>query len=69
MHEWDFSNLGFGGVLWLIVVVWAVISIFNSAAGNLSKALWSVVVILFPVAGFFIWLIFGPKAVKRLESK
>ena len=55
---------GLGGFILLVCVVWAIVSIFGSAASSGSKAIWIVVVLLLPLLGFIIWLFFGPRAVK-----
>lgn len=52
---------GFFGLVWLIVVLWAIIKIAQSDAGALSKAIWIVVVFFLPVIGLILWLLFGPK--------
>jgi len=56
---------GIGGIILLIVDLWAIISILGSAAGTGGKLLWLLLVLLLPLLGFIIWLLFGPKAVPR----
>jgi Phospholipase_D-nuclease N-terminal len=53
---------GFGGLIVLIADVWAIINIFQSNSDTAKKVLWTVVVILLPVAGFILWLLLGPKS-------
>ncbi|WP_417206810.1 PLD nuclease N-terminal domain-containing protein [Antarctobacter sp.] len=53
---------GIGGFLLLALAVWAIISIVNSRASTGRKVLWCLLVLLFPLVGFLIWLIFGPRA-------
>jgi hypothetical protein len=55
---------GIGGLIVLIADVWAIVNIFQSRADTGSKVLWTVVVILLPVLGFILWLLFGPKTAK-----
>lgn len=53
-----------GGLLGLIVLVmdvWAIVKIMQSGAGTGSKVLWTVLILLLPVLGLLIWLLFGPK--------
>jgi hypothetical protein len=53
-----------GGLLGLIVLVldvWAIVKIVGSGAGTGSKVIWVVLILLLPVLGFVLWLIFGPK--------
>lgn len=51
---------GLLGLLHLIVVVYAFIKIVQSGAGTLAKVLWVVLILLLPVLGLIIWLLFGP---------
>ncbi|AKS40572.1 PLDc N-terminal domain-containing protein [Wenzhouxiangella marina] len=48
-------------VIWLIVVIWAIIKTAQSHAGGVSKFLWILILILFPVLGLIFWLLLGPK--------
>ncbi|MGB0212706.1 PLDc N-terminal domain-containing protein [Algiphilus sp.] len=50
------------GILLLVAVIWAILRIVGSRAGPLSKAIWIVLIIVLPVIGLLIWLIFGPKS-------
>lgn len=52
---------GFFGVLVLIADVYAILQIMQSSASNIKKALWIVLVILLPLAGFILWYLLGPK--------
>lgn len=52
---------GVFGLLWLIAVVWAGVSILQSQAGTGTKVIWIVIVLVFPVLGFIAWLLAGPK--------
>lgn len=52
---------GLLGLLHLIVAIWAIIKIFGSGASTLSKILWTLLVLIFPIVGLIIWFIAGPK--------
>lgn len=55
---------GYGGFLWLIVViadVYAIVRVAQSSATPLAKALWIVAILLLPVLGLILWFLFGPK--------
>lgn len=52
---------GFFGLVLLVLNVWAIVKIAGSKAGTGSKVIWIVVILLLPVIGFLLWLIFGPK--------
>lgn len=56
----DITSLG--GLIVLICDVWAIVSIFGSAASGGKKVLWIVLVLLLPILGFVLWLLFGPRA-------
>jgi len=53
---------GLGGLVILILDLWAIISIIGSAATTGKKVLWCLAVILLPILGFIAWLIGGPRA-------
>jgi hypothetical protein len=56
---------GIGGLIVLVLDVWAIVSIVGSRAGTGAKVAWVVLVLLLPLLGFIIWLLAGPRAVKR----
>lgn len=51
-----------GGLILLVLDVWAIVSIVGSSAGTGAKVLWCLLVLILPLLGFVIWLIFGPRA-------
>ncbi len=53
-----------GGFIVLVFDIWAIVSIFGSVASSGRKVLWIVAVILLPILGFILWLLFGPRATK-----
>ncbi len=55
-------EVGFFGLIILVLNVWAIIKIFNSSASAGAKAIWIVVILVLPVLGFLLWLLFGPKS-------
>jgi len=52
---------GFFGLLWLIVVVYAVIKVVGSRASTGTKVLWTVLILVLPVLGVILWFLLGPK--------
>jgi hypothetical protein len=53
-----------GGLLGLIILVldvWALVKVFQSGAGTGTKVVWIVLILLLPVLGLILWLLFGPK--------
>ena len=53
-----------GGLLGLVILafdIYAIIKIINSGASTLTKVIWVLVILLLPVLGLLLWLIFGPK--------
>lgn len=58
------------GVAALVVLLdlWAIISIFRSDNGVNAKALWSLLIVIFPVLGLAIWGVAGPRGVTRGPS-
>lgn len=53
---------GLGGLVILILDIWAIVSIIGSTASTGKKVLWCLAVLLLPILGFIAWLIFGPRA-------
>lgn len=52
---------GFLSLLLLIANVWAIVRIVQSPAGTGRKVLWIVLILLLPLLGLLLWLVFGPK--------
>jgi len=52
---------GLLGLIWLIILVWAIVKVAKSPVGAISKLLWIIVLLLFPVLGLLLWLLWGPK--------
>ena len=52
---------GFFGLLLLVLDVYAIVKTVQSNAGTGAKVLWIVLILVLPLLGFLIWLIFGPK--------
>ena len=53
-----------GGLLGLIILafdIYAIIKIINSGASTLAKVIWVIVILVLPVLGLLLWLLFGPK--------
>ena len=53
---------GLGGLIVLVLDIWALVSIINSRASTGTKVMWSLLVLILPVLGFIIWLFVGPRA-------
>ena len=51
---------GLAGLLILIADVYAIVKTVQSPAGTGAKVIWIVLIILLPVLGFLLWLLFGP---------
>ncbi len=46
----------------LIADIWAIVSVFQSAATTGKKVFWVVLILILPVIGFVLWLLAGPKS-------
>ena len=58
-----------GGLLGLIVLiadVWAVVHVFGSDRSVGAKVGWTVLILIFPILGFLIWLVSGPRTVRGI---
>ncbi|MBL3569295.1 hypothetical protein DSD19_18845 [Rhodovulum sp. BSW8] len=53
---------GIGGLLVLILDIWAIVSVLNSGVATGNKVLWILLILLLPLIGFIIWLIAGPRS-------
>ena len=60
----DIQVTGILGLLWLLVVIWAIIQVAQSSASGMAKLLWIVLMLFLPVIGVIIWFLLGPKAGK-----
>ena len=56
----DFLS-GIGGLIVLILDIWAIVSVLKSGAPSLNKVLWILLILVLPLIGFVIWFIAGPK--------
>lgn len=52
---------GLLGLIWLVLVIWAIIKVANSPAGSGAKILWILILLLFPLIGLIVWFFLGPK--------
>ena len=52
---------GILGLIHLALIIYALYNILTSGASTGAKVLWSLGVIIFPIVGFIVWLIAGPR--------
>lgn len=52
---------GLLGLIVLIADIYAIYQVFTSSASTGAKVLWTLGILLFPVVGFIVWLIAGPR--------
>lgn len=52
---------GLFGLIWLIIVIWAIVKVAKSSAGGVAKLLWILILLFFPVIGLIFWFLLGPK--------
>lgn len=52
---------GFFGLILLILDVWAIVKVVQSAASTGAKVFWVVLILLLPLLGLIVWFFFGPK--------
>ncbi len=52
---------GILGLIWLIIVIWAIIKVAQSRAGGVAKVLWILILLFLPVLGLILWFLLGPK--------
>ncbi len=54
-------EVGLIGLIGLVLIVYALFHVIGSKASTLAKALWTVGLVAFPLIGFIIWLVVGPR--------
>jgi len=59
------GELGFWGIIHLVLVVYAAVRILDSSADTLRKVIWIAVVAAFPLVGLIIWFLIGPGTPKK----
>jgi len=52
---------GLFGVIFIILAIYAIVKVAQSAASPLTKTLWIALILFFPLGGFIIWLLLGPR--------
>jgi hypothetical protein len=52
---------GLLGLLILIADIWALVHVLGSTVSVGAKVVWTLVILIFPLVGFLIWLVFGPR--------
>lgn len=52
---------GLIGALIFVANIYAIFQVFSSGVTTLAKILWTLGIVLFPVVGFIVWLIAGPR--------
>lgn len=52
---------GLLGVIWLLIIIWAIVKVAQSPAGGITKLLWILLLLFVPVIGLILWLLLGPK--------
>jgi hypothetical protein len=52
---------GLLGLIWLIIVIWAIVKTAQARVGLLPRLLWILILIFLPVIGLIIWIFLGPK--------
>ncbi|MEP2920517.1 PLDc N-terminal domain-containing protein [Sulfitobacter sp.] len=49
------------GLLVFIAGIYAIYHIVSSTAPTAQKVIWTIVVVVFPIIGFLVWLLAGPR--------
>ena len=57
---------GLFALLVLIADIWAIVNLFQSQASPGKIVLWILLILILPVLGFVLWLLWGPKSVKKI---
>ncbi len=54
-------EFGLLGLIWLIILVWAIVKTAQARVGLVVRVLWILILLVFPLIGFLFWLFLGPK--------
>lgn len=54
------SAMTLAGTFLLLANLWAILRTLRSDAAGRSKALWVAIVLLLPMLGMVLWIVFGP---------
>lgn len=57
----DIQVGGLLGLIWLVIIIWAIVKCAQSNASTAAKVLWILLLLLMPVLGLILWLLLGPK--------
>jgi hypothetical protein len=49
------------GLILLALSIWAMLHVVQSTASTGGKALWILLILVVPLLGFLLWLMFGPR--------
>jgi hypothetical protein len=49
-----------GGIIVLLLDIWALVGILQSGAPPIEKLIWVIVILFLPLIGFILWYLFGP---------
>ncbi len=52
---------GLLGLIVLVLDIWAIVKTLDSTSSTGTKVFWILLILMLPVLGLIIWLIFGPK--------
>lgn len=52
---------GIFGLIILIADIWAIVSTIQSGASTGGKVLWIVIILVLPLVGLILYLLFGPR--------
>jgi uncharacterized membrane protein len=64
MKKMGIEITGILGLVWLLIVIWAVLQVAQSSAGGVAKLLWVLLLLFLPFIGLIIWFLMGPKSAK-----
>jgi hypothetical protein len=51
---------GIFGLIWLLIVIWAIIRTSHSDTSTLAKVLWILILLFLPCLGLILWILLGP---------
>jgi hypothetical protein len=60
---------GLFGLIILAIDIWAIVKTIESGASTGSKVIWILVILVLPILGLLLWLLFGPRGGSRSTAR
>lgn len=59
---------GLFGLIILVIDIWAIVKTVESGASTGSKVVWILAILILPIVGLILWLLFGPRGSRPVSA-